>query len=314
MKEGHYLGVDGVAMIWVCRSIFLISRLQCRMVRIIRSPWVIPGAGSPSGRIEEYIGREASGTDRISIARIRSPGGWKELGQRAQFEEYSVVLSGILVITTQHETLQVSAGQAAIVPAGEWVQYSTEVGTEYISVSVPAFSSGRVSCDGKTSVPKPGGVYPVVYEEYGVDGFPLIEPLWTRLRDHHARVAQHFRYEQEFRTFAERRQELLEKNRSRAMLVHIARETGSGEVIGYCISSAAPGDFGEVESIYVHPSYRVHKIGTTFMERASSWMEVVGVTGSRVMVFEGNEEVFPFYARFGFHPYRHLLTRQRERE
>jgi len=280
------------------------------MVRIIQSPWVIPAAGSPPGCIEEYVGRGASGTDRISIAHIRIPGGWCGSGQRSQFDEYSVVLSGTLMITTQHEVLQVSRGQVASVPAGEWVQFGAEGDTEYISICVPAFSSGRDQRGGETSVPKPGDGYQIVYGEYGVDGFPQIEPLWTKLRDHHTRVARHFRYEQEFRTFAERRQELIEKNRGRKMLVHIARETGSGEVIGYCVSSAAPGDFGEVESIYVHPSYRVHKIGMTFMERASSWMEEVWVTGSRVMVFEGNEEVFPFYARFGFHPHRHLLTRK----
>lgn len=284
------------------------------MVRIIQSPWVVPATGSPPKRIEEHIGREASGTDRLSIAHMRCPVGWREPGQRPHYEEYAVVLSGTLVITTQTDILQVSAGQAAIVPAGERVQYSTNVETEYISVCVPAFSPGCVHRDGETPEPGPGEGYQIVFGEYGVDGLSLIEPLWTRLRDHHARVAQHFRYEQEFRTFAERCQELQEKNRGRAMLVHIARETGAGEVIGYCVSSAAPGDYGEVESIYVHPSYRVHKVGTTFMERASSWMQEVGVTGSRVMIFEGNEEVFPFYARFGFHPHRHLLTRQREQE
>lgn len=284
------------------------------MVRIIQSPWAIPAAGSPPRSIKEFIGRETSGTDRLSIAHIQCPAGWREPGQRPHFDEYSVVLSGTLVITTQSEVLHVSAGQAVIVPVGEWVQYSTEEETEIISVCVPAPSSGRVNRDERKTEPGPGESYRIDFEEYGIDGLSLIEPLWTMLRDHHARVSQHFRSEQEFRTFEERCQELLEKNCGRTMMVHIARETCSGEVIGYCVSSAAPGDYGEVESIYVHPSFRVHKIGTTFMERASSWMEEVGVTGSRVMVFEGNEEVFPFYARFGFHPHRHLLTRQREKE
>lgn len=284
------------------------------MVRIIQSPWVVPASGSPPRHIEEHLGREASGTDRLSIAHLRCPAGWREPGQRPHFEEYAVVLSGTLVITTQAGIFQVSAGQAAIVPAREWVQYSTDRETEYISVCVPAFSPGGVHHDKKIPGPGLSEGYQVVFEEFGADGLSLIEPLWTRLREHHIRRAQHFRYEQEYRTFAERHQELLEKNRGRQMLVHIARETGAGDVIGYCVSSAATGDYGEVESIYVHPPYRVHKIGTTFMERASSWMQEVGVTGSRVMIFEGNEEVFPFYARFGFHPHRHLLTRQREQE
>ncbi|WP_440950486.1 GNAT family N-acetyltransferase [Methanosphaerula subterraneus] len=284
------------------------------MVRIIQSPWAIPAAGSPPRSIKEFIGREASGTDRLSIAHIQCPAGWREPGQRLQFDEYFVVLSGTLVITTQTEVLHASAGQAVIVPAGEWVQYSTAEKTDIISVCIPAPSSGRVNRDEKKPEPGPSEDYQIDFGEYGIDGLSLIEPLWTMLRDHHARVSQHFRSEHEFRTFAERCQELLEKNCGRTMMVHIARETSSGEVIGYCVSSAAPGDYGEVESIYVHPSFRVHKIGTTFMERASSWMEEVGVTGSRVMVFEGNEEVFPFYARFGFHPHRHLLTRQHEKE
>lgn len=281
------------------------------MARIVQSPWIIPAEGSPPRRIEEFVGREATGTDRLSIARIGCQAGWREQGQRHQHDEYSIVLKGTLVITSQIEVLRVSAGQAAIVPAGEWVQYGAEEETDFISVCVPAFTPGSVNHEGERK--EPGQGYQIGLEEYGIDGLSLIEPLWTMLRDHHARVAQHFRSEQEYRTFAERCHELQEKNQGRTMMIHIARETGSGEVIGYCVSSAAPGDYGEVESIYVHPSYRVHKIGTTFMERASSWMEEIGVTGSRVMVFEGNEEVFPFYARFGFHPHRHLLTRQQEK-
>ncbi len=115
----------------------------------IQKPTVIRAAGSPPKQIEEFIGRVNSRTAGVSIARMTSPAGWSEPGQTPQFSEYTVVLRGTLKVKLKDTELDVSAGQAIIIEAGEWVQYSTPSagGAEYIAVCLPAFSPDSVRRD-----------------------------------------------------------------------------------------------------------------------------------------------------------------------
>ena len=119
------------------------------MVKKFSSPSIITAAGNKPKKIEEFIGRVNSGTDMISIARMKSPSGWIEPGQKPEFDEYTVVLSGMLNVKTEKETIDVKAGEAVIINKNEWVQYSTpgEEGAEYIAVCLPAFSPGIVHRD-----------------------------------------------------------------------------------------------------------------------------------------------------------------------
>lgn len=120
------------------------------MATLVKQPTIIEAAGNKPKRIEEFVGRVNSGTAALSIARMKSPSGWVEPGQTPEFDEYSVVLMGTLRVATRDGTLDVQAGQAVIVPAGEWVQYSTPGadGAEYLAVCLPAFSPGTVHRDG----------------------------------------------------------------------------------------------------------------------------------------------------------------------
>lgn len=115
----------------------------------IQEPSIIQAAGSPPKQIEEFIGRIASQTSEVSIARMISPAGWSEPGQTADFNEYTVVLRGTLKVRLSEKEIDVSAGQAILVEAGEWVQYSTPYakGAEYIAVCLPAFSPEIVRRD-----------------------------------------------------------------------------------------------------------------------------------------------------------------------
>lgn len=119
------------------------------MPRLISAPTKITAAGNKPKSIEEFIGRVNSGHDNLSIARMKSPQGWVEPGQTPEFDEYTIVLQGTLRVTSKDQTLDVHAGQAVIVPRGEWVQYSTpfENGAEYIAVCLPAFSPDIVHRD-----------------------------------------------------------------------------------------------------------------------------------------------------------------------
>jgi mannose-6-phosphate isomerase-like protein (cupin superfamily) len=108
----------------------------------IEKPSIIQSAGNKPKIIEEFIGRVNSKTEKLSIARMKSPAGWIEPGQTPGFNEYTIVLKGMLRVTTKDRTTDVYEGEAVIVPSGEWVQYSTpgSEGAEYIAVCSPAFS------------------------------------------------------------------------------------------------------------------------------------------------------------------------------
>ncbi len=116
----------------------------------IMKPTVIRAAGNPPKQIEEFIGRVNSGTSEVSIARMTSPKGWSEPGQTPAFNEYTIVLKGMLRVRLREKELDIPAGQAVMIEAGEWVQYSTPYagGAEYIAVCVPAFSPETVKRDG----------------------------------------------------------------------------------------------------------------------------------------------------------------------
>ena len=119
------------------------------MPTIITAPAVVQAAGNKPKIIEEFIGRVNSATAAVSIARMRSPGGWIEPGQTPDFDEYSVVLRGVLRVTSHSGSVDVTAGQAVFAPRGEWVQYSTPLddGAEYVAVCLPAFSPDTVHRD-----------------------------------------------------------------------------------------------------------------------------------------------------------------------
>ncbi len=119
------------------------------MPAFIPGPTVVKAAGSKPKLIQEFIGQVNTGTNEVSIARMKSPGGWVEPGQRPDFDEYTLVLSGMLRVTSETETIDVRAGQAVIVRGGEWVQYSTpeSEGAEYVAVCLPAFSIATVHRD-----------------------------------------------------------------------------------------------------------------------------------------------------------------------
>jgi mannose-6-phosphate isomerase-like protein (cupin superfamily) len=119
------------------------------MPTLITKPSIIEAAGTKPKRIEEYAGRVNSGHSGVSVARMVSPEGWQEPGQRPEFEEITVVLRGTLRVEHAGGTLDVRPGQAVVAHPGEWVRYSTPEpgGAEYVAVCLPAFSPGTVHRD-----------------------------------------------------------------------------------------------------------------------------------------------------------------------
>ena len=120
------------------------------MPTLITQPTRIQAAGNKPKLIDEYIGRVNSKTSAASVAHMRSPEGWVEPGQTPDFDEFTIVLKGMLRVEHKAGALDVRAGQAVIAHAGEWVRYSTPEtgGAEYIAVCLPAFSMDSVHRDG----------------------------------------------------------------------------------------------------------------------------------------------------------------------
>jgi mannose-6-phosphate isomerase-like protein (cupin superfamily) len=119
------------------------------MPRLIEQPTVIQAAGNKPKRIEEFAGLINSGHRAVSVARMVSPSGWEEPGQRPEFEEITVVLRGRVHVEFEGGSLDVRAGQAVVTAPGEWVRYSTPDadGAEYLAVCIPAFSPVTVHRD-----------------------------------------------------------------------------------------------------------------------------------------------------------------------
>ena len=119
------------------------------MPELIDEPVRVEAAGEPPKLIDEFAGRASNGEERVSVARMRSPAGWSEPGQRPEFDEYTVVLAGALDVESEQGRVEVAAGQAVLVRAGEWVRYSSpeEPGAAYVAICLPAFAPETVHRD-----------------------------------------------------------------------------------------------------------------------------------------------------------------------
>ena len=119
------------------------------MPRLIEAPTIITAAGNKPKRIEEYAGRVNSGHTAVSVARMVSPAGWIEPGQRPNFKEITVILRGLLRVESEGGSIDVRVGQAVVTAPGEWVRYSTPdaEGAEYVAICIPAFSPDTVHRD-----------------------------------------------------------------------------------------------------------------------------------------------------------------------
>lgn len=118
-------------------------------MKLIEAPSRVTAAGNKPKLIDEYVGRVNTAESRLSVAHMRSPGGWQEPGQRPEFDEFTIVLKGAVRVEYEGGEIEVRAGQAVHTSAGEWVRYSTpgEEGAEYIAVCLPAFSMDTVRRD-----------------------------------------------------------------------------------------------------------------------------------------------------------------------
>jgi ribosomal protein S18 acetylase RimI-like enzyme len=147
----------------------------------------------------------------------------------------------------------------------------------------------------------------IEYTAMDEQGLEMAADLWQKLLEYHKSLSQHFSEHFDKMTFGLRKKGLLEKSREGAIRVDLARDTDTGELVGYCISTVSRDRQGEIDSIYIEPDYRGSGIGDNLMERALRWMDEYPVAKKVLGVGAGNEDVFAFYSRYNFYPRTTIL-------
>lgn len=142
----------------------------------------------------------------------------------------------------------------------------------------------------------------IEYLEKDKSGLDLIAPLWEKLKEHHRVRSTHFKEQFSKTSWVMRKKQILDKAHKGAMLVHLAKDSDTNKLVGYCVTSIDDKDVGEIETIFIEAEYRRAGIGGAFMKRALKWMDSKSVTRKVIAVAAGNEEAFDFYARYNFYP------------
>ena len=130
----------------------------------------------------------------------------------------------------------------------------------------------------------------------------LIVPLWEKLNQHHRVRSPHHAAHFARMTFDLRKKALLKKTGEGTMRIDLAKDTDTGAIIGYCLSTISEEKEGEIQSIFVEKDYRLYGIGDNFMKKAIAWMDNLSIAKRTIAVATGNEEVFTFYSRYNFYP------------
>jgi GNAT superfamily N-acetyltransferase len=153
----------------------------------------------------------------------------------------------------------------------------------------------------------------IEYIETDQQGLDSIGFLWEKLNEHHRARSPHHAGHFSSMTFNTRKKGLLQKTEKGFLRIDIAKDVETGNLVGYCITSVTEDKQGEVESIFVESDYRRHGIGDNFMKKALKWLDSMSISKRIISVAIGNEETFPFYAKYGFYP-RVTILRQVETE
>jgi ribosomal protein S18 acetylase RimI-like enzyme len=142
----------------------------------------------------------------------------------------------------------------------------------------------------------------IEYIETDQQGLDSIGFLWEKLKEHHYARATHHAGLFASMTFEGRKRDFFNKSHNGHLRLDIARDIETGNLVGYCVSSITEKKVGEIESIFIESDYRRHGIGDNFMKKVLTWMDSLSVASKVIGVAAGNEEAFPFYARYGFYP------------
>ena len=135
-----------------------------------------------------------------------------------------------------------------------------------------------------------------------------IEPLWKQLVLYLLGVSPYFKDYYRNLVFEDRKRVILQRAWGGDIRVDLALD--GSVLVGYCVSSYDKCLTGEIDSIFVTADCRGQGVGTTLMQRALQWLDSKGAKKKIISVTFGNEQVWDFYANFGFRPRRTLLEQK----
>jgi ribosomal protein S18 acetylase RimI-like enzyme len=139
-----------------------------------------------------------------------------------------------------------------------------------------------------------------------------IKALWEGLNEHNLLLSPYFKQHYQTFTFEVRKADLQKKASESQMRIDLATDKATTQRVGYIVSSISKEKTGEIDSIFVNPSYRGFGVGDALMKRALAWMDKKGVMAKIVEISVGNEQAFGFYSRYGFYPRKTLLKQVKE--
>lgn len=149
----------------------------------------------------------------------------------------------------------------------------------------------------------------IEYITAGIESLDIIEPLWLDLNEHHRIYSEHFSSNYLKNTFLQRKKQLLEKSSGGELRIDLAKDTDTGELVGYCVSTISKENKGEIDSIFVEEHCRHSGIGDSLMKYAMASMQEKSVNRIAVEIIVGNEDALRFYGRFGFYPRSTIMER-----
>lgn len=131
-----------------------------------------------------------------------------------------------------------------------------------------------------------------------------VRPLWEQLNLWHTEHSKYFSNRFEAFDYDIRCKHFLVAEKIKVVLAY------DGKVcIGYSVSTINAKGTGEIESLFLESIYRGQAIGEELMAIPLEWM-ADQTTRITLGVCVGNEEVYPFYERFGFYPKTTILERR----
>lgn len=150
----------------------------------------------------------------------------------------------------------------------------------------------------------------IEYKKINLDSIDEIKELWKKLSKHHLENSADFKLMFEKVTFDIRIKLYLDKVKKGKYSINVVVDTDYGISIGYCMNSISDENIGEVDSIYIDSNYRGFGIGDVLMRKALLFFEENEARKVILGVAAGNEEVFGFYAKYGFKPRTIILEKK----
>jgi Acetyltransferases len=140
----------------------------------------------------------------------------------------------------------------------------------------------------------------IQYRRLTIGKLTEIKTLWEELNKTHLVDSVYFKEHYATFCFEKRSAIWLELPEDHFQL--LVAETKDATLAGYCVSTISMDQKGEIDSLFVSPSFRQQGIGRALVEKSIEWLQNNQCDPIRLTVSYGHESVFAFYQQLGFYP------------